>query len=1237
MLSKIDLLTGSGEVSENEDNDGMGTAIGHPEEKCQAEDVQPKRDPPPPPKRESISAVAADLIAKAKLMDDGYVAVDGLSNEQIEEYFRESCDEKGLVGGQKAREFFQRTGLPTAVLSDIWKSVKPPHQQTGIRGLNRHQFSLFLRLVAFVQKGYDMENEELLMAALDPGVWAEVGAGPLEAPELQSPRKVDVGERSSLGIEHVTSNMKPLVGRELKAAGSYTSLPPLAYEVRYPPLKSDESAKLNALIGVDGFLFAYPSFGNGMLIWGSAEGKIAKLEAVEEPSKSLLRFAATKPHQAVACPREDSDAATCVEIENITYKSKKISCCYMDHDRSVMWVADREGWVTGYSVKDIDAKALAREHLIHQWRAFRVGYVSAMTVAIDGALWTGSSRGVMRVWPHAAGPPTIVSMFKPFSSDNETKARELRRSAFDRAHGSKIIALHSAADGYIIWSATAKDILLWDVGSGMCYGMIGHSNGSSPLKRANFFSETSGTPVIEKDKGMEVDPLNGAVLWRPTREDYGYCHSQQESWAQLSERSVVELTERITDGAGKAVKLFGKLGGKLSGTSSISKHTLEKDSMEAAPAQVLRSDIFSMIAPFNNTIWVAYLKGNIEIYSAAGKLQDSIMLGVDIACMACIGREIWVGTLLGDIVRVGIDEKTVRGRFRAHRCSLKSITQVGIRAYTLAADGSISGWSVEQGPRIHESCWKEFKALGAPCFSRASLGVLAVTWNCGESRPSPSSPFFRWISENSSDKSLIVISLQEVEMGGTSVAIAVAKETLSAKSQERGNANAQFWVNTTSASLGRHWYHVSLRQLSGMIVMVFARTDISKDLGAVHTSAVACGILGVGGNKGAVAVQLTLFRHHFAFICSHFAAHQHAVDVRNANYYTVLKDLNFKTVQSIFEEDDDETDYVDENMPSLQEESAIEDDVFSTQSGGAKDSTPSPPNNSENEFLRYVDGVFWMGDFNYRIDGNYEQVCELIAARELHPLLLCDQLKREHTSGRVFKGFEEPEIAFPPTYKFDKGATGELAYDSSEKRRIPAWCDRIMYRGNVPLTSNKPSPLPDSLIDSERKIEIIPTEYSCWMDVVDSDHKPVYGAFKVLLTKTDAVRKRDTVADILSKHIPQRDSIPRFSIAPHTLRLHPFHMPDQMVHIQNKGKNVIFFTIHPVRPEDALVVEVRPARGLIEPSQSKEIFLKANASDRDASLRNIMIRVTVFPQDSVGSSKEIYTKTGEFHALLLGQ
>lgn len=49
----------------------------------------------------------------------------------------------------------------------------------------------------------------------------------------------------------------------------------------------------------------------------------------------------------------------------------------------------------------------------------------------------------------------------------------------------------------------------------------------------------------------------------------------------------------------------------------------------------------------------------------------------------------------------------------------------------------------------------------------------------------------------------------------------------------------------------------------------------------------------------------------------------------------------------------------------------------------------------------------------------------------------------------------EGPLLFPPTYKFDKGAaaTGDrpLPYDSSDKRRVPAWTDRVMWRGSLPL------------------------------------------------------------------------------------------------------------------------------------------------------------------------------------------
>ncbi len=44
--------------------------------------------------------------------------------------------------------------------------------------------------------------------------------------------------------------------------------------------------------------------------------------------------------------------------------------------------------------------------------------------------------------------------------------------------------------------------------------------------------------------------------------------------------------------------------------------------------------------------------------------------------------------------------------------------------------------------------------------------------------------------------------------------------------------------------------------------------------GEVSTASIACGVLGVGGNKGAVAVSFSLYRRRIAFVCSHFAAHQ---------------------------------------------------------------------------------------------------------------------------------------------------------------------------------------------------------------------------------------------------------------------------------------------------------------------------------------------------------------------------
>ena len=113
---------------------------------------------------------------------------------------------------------------------------------------------------------------------------------------------------------------------------------------------------------------------------------------------------------------------------------------------------------------------------------------------------------------------------------------------------------------------------------------------------------------------------------------------------------------------------------------------------------------------------------------------------------------------------------------------------------------------------------------------------------------------------------------------------------------------------------------------------------------------------------------------------------------------------------------------------------------------------------------------------NYRIDQRRDVVVAAVKANEYASLLVHDQLLKEmkFNPGFRLRSFTEGPITFAPTYKYDP-RTSE--YDSSEKRRIPAWCDRVLWRARDPA----------------RVQQLHYRRYEA--DV--SDHRPISAAFRM--------------------------------------------------------------------------------------------------------------------------------------------
>ena len=153
------------------------------------------------------------------------------------------------------------------------------------------------------------------------------------------------------------------------------------------------------------------------------------------------------------------------------------------------------------------------------------------------------------------------------------------------------------------------------------------------------------------------------------------------------------------------------------------------------------------------------------------------------------------------------------------------------------------------------------------------------------------------------------------------------------------------------------------------------------------------------------------------------------------------------------------------------------------------------------------DIIFWIGDFNYRITHSLtrQDILDMIATSRLNDLRVFDQLNIERSLSRVFANFNEGELSFPPTYKFQVG-TDVYECRSGKKKRPPAWCDRILWCESKSrhCSSECGSKVESNSTSGSKAVRLLDYRSA---DLHASDHKPVSAVFDVTVRSIDRARE----------------------------------------------------------------------------------------------------------------------------------
>lgn len=218
--------------------------------------------------------------------------------------------------------------------------------------------------------------------------------------------------------------------------------------------------------------------------------------------------------------------------------------------------------------------------------------------------------------------------------------------------------------------------------------------------------------------------------------------------------------------------------------------------------------------------------------------------------------------------------------------------------------------------------------------------------------------------------------------------------------------------------------------------LLLIKTQYFSKVRKVQTKKVKLGLKGYVGNKGAIGTRLELWDTSLCLINVHLTPHTERLLERNKGIFEIFRNMKFQNEESELCIDEHET-------------------------------------------------IFWLGDFNYRVDLPSGKIKALVLQKEIKQLQKFDQLNRARQGFRVLAEYHEGEIEFLPTFKY------EIESDQFNFKRNPAWCDRILFKGEARLWF-----------------------YGSGQGVVYSDHKPVIGNFELGVKCVDENKRNEALIEI---------------------------------------------------------------------------------------------------------------------------